>query len=175
MSELLTCYQHLLPHLCRKLLRVGLINVMDVDGILIVAQQNQWRVENVIDGLGIDAHEALSHCRYKATSPEQKEAVLRAIVKQFTSLLLGGTFRRDPQGRKDRDVPSKEKLPVQLLITQKQDRSMKARCVGLGNREIEGRDYDKNDLSMSMPDRGSANAFYHKAAALRKCHLPKIW
>jgi len=49
-------------------------------------------VHNVIDGLDVNAHEALKQCKFKPDSPTEKEQALRAIFKQFVQLFISGTF-----------------------------------------------------------------------------------
>ena len=135
---------------------------------MLLGQQNQWRVDNIIDGLGIDAHEVLKHShKFKPESEAETEQALRACFKQLAQLLISGTFVRDPEGRKNSEIKGEDKLPVQCLVTRKNELLMKARLVALGNREVEGVDYDKDALSMSHPSKAATAIFYQKCTALK--------
>jgi len=146
MEDVQRLYSVFFPKIQKIIPQISLVHELDLDGLLLLGQQNNWRVKNIMGNLGIDAHVAFDHFKCKAVDEVENVQILRAIFKQYTELLITGTIRCDPDGRLDQDIAMSRKLPVRLIITRKDALTMKGRLVGRGDKEVPGRDYDPQSL-----------------------------
>ena len=107
-----------LPKLQASLPLLQLSMLLDKAGLLLLTEKQGWRLENIVDGLGIDANIALRHLRMKNLDAASKQLVLRAISQELLSLLTTGTIFRPPKPtfRKDLTVPA---IEFQHMVTKK--------------------------------------------------------
>ena len=129
-------------------------SVLDKDGIMILARKHKWRLDDIVGGLGIDAHKALEKMAVvRAKDEYEQEARLEAVFKELLQVLLTGTVQKMPDF--DPKNPPKEKfISVQLLLARKDGETgeeIKSRAVKRGDTEKPKIDFDPKEISTSMP------------------------
>jgi len=124
---------------------ICLADMGDRDGILAIAAMEGWRLENLVDGLGIDANLAIASMNLiPARNAYEEELRKRAAFKEIYTLLSTGAVRRSPERFKKGEV---ETIPMQSLMDRKTKKDgsldkLKARYCISGNREKPGVHYD---------------------------------
>ncbi len=129
-------------------------SVQDRDGMMILARKHNWRLYNIVGGLGIDAHKALEAMAVVPAKDEyEEEAHREAVFKEILQVLQTGTVQKLPDF--DPRNPPKEKfVPVQMLFARKdgeKGNEIKSRAVKRGDLEKPKIDYDPKEISTSMP------------------------
>mmetsp|Transcript_9685 Transcript_9685/g.14828 ORF Transcript_9685/g.14828 Transcript_9685/m.14828 type:complete len:607 (+) Transcript_9685:76-1896(+) len=141
--------------------RLHMISLDDRDMIMFLAEKNDWRIEDIIDGVGIDANEALKKLRLKKPEHGDFEIELRkkAVFRELLTLLLSGAVLRTKDRKRKKDVQHRHK--VHLLVDNKYNnqtgedvfQKVKVRGVMNGKTEREGIDFMPWQVPTTMVSR----------------------
>ena len=127
-------------------------SLLDKTELLLLAEKNGWRLENIADGLGIDANVAFSSISGEIHRLDDgtKHEVKRAIAKELIEFITTGTIRRGHPPKYGREV-SPPPIEFTTLVTRKTNAQgevdkYKSRMVLRGDKEKEGLHFRLEDV-----------------------------
>ena len=132
--------------------RLQMNSILDKTELLLLAEQKHWRLENIADGLGIDANVAFGHIAGEIHRMDEatKHEIKRAVAKELIEFITTGTIRRCHPPKMGREV---HPPPIEFttLVTRKTNvegeiEKYKSRMVLRGDKEKEGVHFRLEDV-----------------------------
>ena len=141
-----------LKELTTRYPRLQMNSILDKTELLLLAEQGDWRLENIADGMGIDANQAFGHIsgEIHRLDKRTKHEIKRAIAKELIEFITTGTIRRCHPPKLGREV-SPPPIEFATLVTRKTNaqgevEKYKSRMVLRGDKEKEGLHFRLEDV-----------------------------